>query len=402
MENTAQENISTLFRVPDVDGDVMIWMLQNQTKSALREPEFAQSTQSVELIVREPDLDIPFSARFMLDAEPRIDEQAFSARLRVDTLDDEGIGPWPLGFSILWHAVLVGLIFGFVQFSSEVISPFEKSVSEPIEVSLGFTLESTQALPEGKTAEKLVDTAATKTEQQLPQLPKLLSVDAATPPPVDTSMALPGAAAVATPQPTSAPTATPTPKVVATPSPTPAPVVQQQPDPAATKKLKLEELAKRLEKEQRAVGAKEKAGTQKGAVNNDLFKRPKDIPISPLGKDIPKAPSVLGQTGTLTGKVGAQVKNEYAQAAALHMKKNWSLPDVLSFESQLEVVLGFDINTSGQIMGRIRVVRGSGNARFDEEAMRALEAAGPFPDLPREMGTKLSMRMKFSPQSINF
>jgi TonB family protein len=179
-------------------------------------------------------------------------------------------------------------------------------------------------------------------------------------------------------------------------------VVQQQPDPAATKKLKLEELAKRLEKEQRAVGPKEKAGTQKATANKDVFKRPKDIPISPLGNGIPNAPSVLGQAGTLTGKVSAQVKNEYAQAAALHMKKHWSLPDVLSFESRLEVVLGFDINTSGQILGRVRVVRGSGNARFDEEAMRALEAAGPFPDLPKEMGTKLSLRMKFSPQSINF
>jgi TonB family protein len=256
-------------------------------------------------------------------------------------------------------------------------------------------------MPDGKAADRVVETEATKSAQQLPQLPKLLTVDAATPPPVDSSMPLPGSA-IGTPQPTSAPTATPTPKVVATPSPTPAPVVQQQPDPAATKKLKLEELAKRLEKEQRAVGQKEKAGLQKSAANNDVFKRPKDIPISPLGKDIPKAPTVLGQAGTLTGKVSAQVKNEYAQAAALHMKKNWSLPDVLSFESRLEVVLGFDINTAGQIMGRIRVVRGSGNARFDEEAMRALEAAGPFPDLPREMGTKLSLRMKFSPQSINF
>ena len=84
------------------------------------------------------------------------------------------------------------------------------------------------------------------------------------------------------------------------------------------------------------------------------------------------------------------------------MKKHWSLPDVLSFESRLEVVLGFDINTAGKIMGRVRVVRGSGNARFDEEAMKALEAAGPFPDLPKEMGSKLTLRMKFSPQSINF
>jgi TonB family protein len=174
-----------------------------------------------------------------------------------------------------------------------------------------------------------------------------------------------------------------------------------QVDPAAAKKMKLEELAKRLEKEQRAVGPKERAGTDKKTAN-DVFKRPTDIPVNPLGRDIPKAPSVLSQAGSLQGKVGLQIKSEYAHAAAMHMRKHWSLPDVMSFEPKLEVVLGFDINGFGRILGRVRVVKGSGNARFDEEAMKALEAAGPFPDLPREMGQKLSMRMKFSPNSINF
>ena len=74
MENTAQENISTFFKAPSVDGDVMMWTLQNQsTAGALREPEFYLDALFVEVPVMEPDIDIPFSARFMLDAEPRID-----------------------------------------------------------------------------------------------------------------------------------------------------------------------------------------------------------------------------------------------------------------------------------------------------------------------------------------
>jgi TonB family protein len=244
-----------------------------------------------------------------------------------------------------------------------------------------------------------VEAEAQKTIQQLPQLPKSLTIDAATPAPVDNSMAQPDVAAQ-TPAPTAVPTVVETPKVVSTPVPTKVPVVEQV-DPNAAKKMKLEELAKRLEKEQRAVGAKERQGTDK-KTNNEVFKRPSDIPINPLGRDIPKAPAALSQSGSLQGKAGAQVKSEYAIAAAMHMRRRWSLPDVMSFEPKLEVVLGFEINGFGKIVGRVRVVKGSGNSRFDEEAMKALEAAGPFPDLPKEMGQRLSLRMKFSPNSINF
>lgn len=396
MLSSGQENQLSVSTFPQVDGDVMLWSVHNRAHTIAVEPELEFKSADIAHLPEDPDLDVPFSARFMLDAEPRIDEGAFAQRLRVEALDEDGMGPWPLGFSLLWHTVLVAMVFGFVQFA-DIQNPFEKSISEPIEVSFGLTLDAGGALPDGKPADERMDAEATKTAQLLPQLPKLLAVDAATPAPADQSMAMPQQSAV-TPAPTAIPTVTPPQKAVATP--TQGPVVQQV-DAAATKKLKLEELAKRLEKEQRTVAAKEKAGVQKPSPN-DVFKRPSDIPISPLGKEIPKAPSTLTQPGVLTGKISQQVKSEYAQAAALHMRKHWSLPDVLTFESRLEVVLGFDINTSGRIMGRVRVVRGSGNARFDEEAMKALEAAGPFPDLPREMGSKLSLRMKFSPQSINF
>ena len=396
MQNAGQNTLNQVLGSPQVDSESIMLMMQGRLHDVRPEPNldfnFTENFNSVP----DPELDVPFSARFMLDAEPRVDDQAFSHRLRVESLDDDGIGPWPLGFSLLWHVVISAMIFGFVQFS-EVRNPFESNLSEPIEVSFGLTMDEGAALPDGKLSEVRLDAEATKSAQQLPQLPKMLAVDAPAPAPVDQSMAFPEQA-VSPPVPTPIANATPPDKVVATP--TQSPVVQQV-DPATTKKLKLEELAKRLEKEQRAIAAKEKAGVQKPATN-DIFKRPTDIPISPLGKDLPKAPSSLGQAGLLTGKVSQQVKNEYAQAAALHMKKHWSLPDVLTFEGRLEVVLGFDINTAGRIMGRVRVVRGSGNARFDEEAMKALEAAGPFPDLPREMGSKLSLRMKFSPQSINF
>lgn len=397
MQYAGQDTINQFVGIPQVDSELIIKEAHQARVYGLPpEPDLTFNSIDNAEVTADPSLDVPFSARFMLDLEPKVDDSAFGQRLRVESLEDDGIGPWPLGFSILWHVVLAAMIFGFVQFT-DVSNPFDVNLSEPIEVSFGLTLDEGAALPDGKVSDTRMDAEATKTAQQLPQLPKLLAVDAATPVPTDQSMAYPQQSA-ATPIPTTAPSVTPQEKLASTP--TPSPVVQQV-DPAATKKLKLEELAKRLEKEQRAVAAKEKAGLQKPSPN-DIFKRPTDIPISPLGKEIPKAPSTLGQSGLLTGKVSPQVKSEYAQAAALHMKKHWSLPDVLMFESRLEVVLGFDINTSGRIMGRVRVVRGSGNARFDEEAMRALEAAGPFPDLPKEMGSKLSLRMKFSPQSINF
>lgn len=396
MENIVAENQHGLKATPRVDGDEMLWTSSQGTATPKSEPDFSISAAELLESPVEPDLEIPFSARFMISPEPRIDEQCFQSRLRIENLDDDGLGPWPLGFSILWHAVVLGMVFGFMQLT-DVSNPFDKNMSEPIEVAFGLSTSLGKSLPDGKPADQKVEAEALKTIQQLPQLPKSLAIDAATPAPAEDALAQPNASAQA-PVPTTAPTAVSTPKVVS--SPTPAQVVERV-DAAAAKKMKLEELAKRLEKEQRAVGQKERAGTDKKTAN-DVFKRPSDIPVNPLGRDIPKAPSVLSQAGSLQGKVGLQIKSEYAHAAAMHMRKHWSLPDVMSFESKLEVVLGFDINGFGRILGRVRVVKGSGNARFDEEAMKALEAAGPFPDLPKEMGQKLSMRMKFSPNSINF
>jgi TonB family protein len=396
MENAVIDNQFALKPFPRVDGDEMLWTTEQGTLPGKGEPLLEVSDAELHAASTEPDLEIPFSARFMIAPEPRIDEHAFQSRLRIENLDDDGLGPWPLGFSILWHAVILGMVFGFMQLT-EVSSPFDKNISEPIEVAFGLSPNLGKSLPDGKPSDQKIEAEALKTIQQLPQLPKSIALEAATPAPVEDALAQPQAGAQ-TPVPTTVPTAVQTPKAVNSPAPS---QVVDQVDPAAAKKMKLEELAKRLEKEQRAVGAKERAGTDKKTAN-DVFKRPTDIPVNPLGRDIPKAPSVLSQAGSLQGKVGLQIKSEYAHAAAMHMRKHWSLPDVMSFESKLEVVLGFDINGFGRILGRVRVVKGSGNARFDEEAMKALEAAGPFPDLPREMGQKLSMRMKFSPNSINF
>lgn len=396
MSNSGSDSSISLKALPQIDGDEMLWIASENLAQPRSEPELLWNEALSQEFLPEPDLEVPFSARFMIAPEPRIDDHAFAQRLRMENLEDDGLGPWPLGFSILWHAVVAGIIIGFMQFS-EISNPFDKLESEPIEVAFGLSADLGRALPDGKTADEKVEAEALKTAQLLPQLPKSLTIDAATPAPVDNSLAGPDALA-ATPVPTAVAAVTPTP--AATTAPTPAPVVEQV-DPAAAKKMKLEELAKRLEREQRAVGAKERAGTDKKTAS-DVFKRPTDIPINPLGRDLPKPPSTLSQAGSLQGKAGLQVRNEYANAAAMHMRKYWSLPDVMSFEPKLEVVLGFDINGYGRILGRVRVVKGSGNARFDEEAMKALEAAGPFPDLPKEMGQKLSLRMKFSPNSINF
>lgn len=398
MTNTLSDNQFALKPMPLVDGDEILWMANGEKSNLPREPLFDVRQQELLEVNLDPDVEVPFSARFMLAPEPRIEDNSFTQRLRIDNVEDDGLGPWPLGFSILWHLVIFAMVFGFTHFADSTPS-FDKNLSDPIEVSFGLSLDSGKALPDGKIADQKLEAEALKTIQQLPQLPKSLTIDAATPAPVDNSLANPEIAAQ-TPVPTAVPTATPAAKVVATPSPTPAPVVERV-DPNAAKKLKLEELAKRLEKEQRAVGPKERAGTDKKTAN-DVFKRPSDIPINPLGRDIPKAPSSLTQAGSLQGKVGLQIRNEYAVAAAMHMRKHWNLPDVMSFEPKLEVVLGFEINGYGRILGRVRVVKGSGNARFDEEAMKALEAAGPFPDLPKEMGQRLTMRMKFSPNNINF
>jgi TonB family protein len=398
MFRTSGDNSASLRALPHVDGDEMLWIVKEQQALLLSEPEPFAAWQLMSPVQPEPSLDyMRITAQAVLH-EPRVDEKAFLHRLKADPLETDGLALSSFSLSLLWHVVLVGFTLGMLRFM-DVSNPFDRAESEPIEVAFGLNIDSSKSLPDGKKAEQMIEAEALKTLQQLPQLPKSLAPDVATPPPVDDSLVAPSAA-LPTPQPTARPTTAPTPAVVSTPQPQDT-KPKMQAEPSASKKLKLEELAKRLEKENRAVGEKQRAGTQK-KTSNDVFKRPSNIPINPLGRDLPKAPSVLGSSGSLQGQVGLQVKNEYAQAAALHMRRHWNLPDVLNFESKLEVVLGFEINSFGNILGRVTVVKASGNERFDEEAVKALESAGPFPELPKEMGQRLSMRMKFSPNSINF
>lgn len=187
MIGLSQENSKPLSALPQIDGDVMLWSVETRALVLSAEPSLETISIDDPTIKPDPDLDVPFSARFMLDMEPRVDENAFAQRLKLDGLDDDSIGPWPLGLSLLWHGLLIAIVLGFAQ-AGEVRNQFRPNETEAIEVSFGMSLDLNRALPDGKVDKEVSDAEATKTAQQLPQLPKLLAIDAATPVPTDTSL----------------------------------------------------------------------------------------------------------------------------------------------------------------------------------------------------------------------
>jgi protein TonB len=62
---------------------------------------------------------------------------------------------------------------------------------------------------------------------------------------------------------------------------------------------------------------------------------------------------------------------------------NWKYPELaLRYGLQGRLIIEFEISESGQIDG-LRLVRSSGSALLDDEAMRAIRSAAPFAPIPR-------------------
>lgn len=62
------------------------------------------------------------------------------------------------------------------------------------------------------------------------------------------------------------------------------------------------------------------------------------------------------------------------------IKKRWSPPPVTPAGEPVEAMVAFTLTPTGQISGRIQLVKSSGNLFYDQAALRATQ--GPFPPPP--------------------
>lgn len=91
-------------------------------------------------------------------------------------------------------------------------------------------------------------------------------------------------------------------------------------------------------------------------------------------------------TDGAAGRPGAQVSPEIAgwvRAVQIHVGQAWMLPSDMRGRRLMTELL-VDLDARGNVLSEPRVVRSSGEARFDENAVRAIQKASPLPAPPDE------------------
>lgn len=83
----------------------------------------------------------------------------------------------------------------------------------------------------------------------------------------------------------------------------------------------------------------------------------------------------------------------------------WEYPEVaLRYGLQGRLALEFTIASTGQL-DRLRIIRSSGSQVLDEEALRAIKAAAPFPPIPPWIKTNplfVSATMEYNDNRLNY
>jgi TonB family protein len=89
--------------------------------------------------------------------------------------------------------------------------------------------------------------------------------------------------------------------------------------------------------------------------------------------------SPLGGSSVLESKL-----NDYYNMIEAKIKKEWTLPgDLLKGKTDLETIIVFVIERDGKIQ-KSWFEKKSGNALYDQSAMRAIKKADPLPPIPKE------------------
>ena len=340
-----------------------------------------------------PKIEFDFTSSRIVKSEPIVDLLPSSPRWKMFK---NGLGRLRVQhafYSLAFHSAICLFVYSAYLFFAQDILFQEDEV--PVEISFGLDIPNNTAssLP-GKVGNTQVDQEATKTQQQLPQLPKQLAIDAAIPKADSLPLPIEEKAVV------EEVLKKEDELLLKEEESKRGAEIKEKPKPNV-KVISAEELAKRVERENRKVDKAEQVGTHAEAGDGRKI-RPNDLPSSPFSKedsDIPQVPAVLPQ-GSLDGKLNVSAKDQYRTAATNHIKRFWALPELAKFDQGLLTEISVAINSFGRVIGVLRVIKTSGVREFDEMALQAVRDAVPFPELPAPLAPRVTITMKFSPQKI--
>lgn len=221
----------------------------------------------------------------------------------------------------------------------------------------------------------------------------------------------PAAAPQPAPQESVAPAEEAEPPPEAEPEPLPAVVSEPEPLPRSIADLQRE----RQEQEQRQRDAaaeerrrrEEEEAARRRREEQEQQRREEEARRQPQKAARRSAPETqtarrqaIDLTGTEEGQTGFTVEDFPFAAYLLRIRdmvaERWAPPPRGAYGLERRVEISFRIDRNGRLAVSPRPMASSGDALFDQAAMRAVAAAAPFPPLPREYeGQSLGVRFAF-------
>jgi len=188
--------------------------------------------------------------------------------------------------------------------------------------------------------------------------------------------------------------------------PSPSPVVKQE-KPKPIEKPKKDDLVEKVKKPQKEN--KELKDLQKALdeirkkialdeIQKKVARREKpEGRVAPVAPVAPLAPIV---SSPQTSASMESILNKYYGIIWSKIKEEWTIPENLLKEKEMvdiETIIVLIIGRDGKIQ-KSWFEKKSGNAVYDQSAMRAIMKAEPFPPFPRELSEKtLEIGYRFSP-----
>lgn len=158
---------------------------------------------------------------------------------------------------------------------------------------------------------------------------------------------------------------------------------------------RIEEIKKRQEERARETGSR------LSELRKELGSKVDKAGPAPSANDSKSiAKSAKGPaSGAATSTGGGNLKSRYpAYYSIIHdrIKDNWLYPEGFDYK-KISVIVSIKIDRSGSLLESV-LEESSGNKRFDESLMNAIQKASPFPPLPHEFeGKYLETGLRFCP-----
>jgi len=164
-------------------------------------------------------------------------------------------------------------------------------------------------------------------------------------------------------------------------------LVEKVKKPEPVKKVELKHLQEAIEEIRKKVALDE---IQKRVARREK-KEERVAPVAPLAPIVSSPQTSVGKESIL---------NKYSGIIWAKIKEEWTIPENLLKEKEMvdiETTIDLIIDRDGKIQ-KFWFEKKSGNAIYDQSAMRAIMKAAPFPPLPKELNEKtLEIGIRFKP-----